>query len=119
MRIGIVVRCCVCGQTKKPVGRDAPMAASYCDDECRGYRQGPLPGSLWPGETEEEFGYPVSRNGTEGHVCRESKTCTCWAGDDAPNEYCPVHGSGEWPRRCGRCGKFMPSRSPVLPAGVE
>lgn len=34
-------------------------------DECDGYDQEPLVGDLWPRETEEEFGYPVSPHGTQ------------------------------------------------------
>ena len=65
MKVGIFVRCSVCGSMKKPVGRSGPLGASYCDYDCAGYEQEPLPGSLWPDETEEEFGYPVSSNGTQ------------------------------------------------------
>lgn len=65
MRVGVVVRCLVCGDMKKPIGRDGPSCASYCDHDCPGYRQEPYPGSLWPGETEEQFGYPVSADGTK------------------------------------------------------
>lgn len=64
-RMGIPVKCAVCGQTKKPVGRSAPMGWSSCDDECKGYRQPPYPGSLWPGETEDDFGYPIGDAGTK------------------------------------------------------
>lgn len=47
-------RCAVCGLTKKPIGRDAPMemANGICDDDCPGYRQEPRAGHLWPGELE-------------------------------------------------------------------
>ncbi len=57
--VGVAVNCTVCGMRKKPIGRSAPleMANSMCDHECPGYLQEPLPGSLWPGETQEEFGY--------------------------------------------------------------
>lgn len=56
---GVAIECVVCGLRKKPIGRSAPleMANSLCDDECPGYRQEPYPGSLWPGETREQFGY--------------------------------------------------------------
>jgi hypothetical protein len=40
------------------------FSPSYCTDECPGYRQPPYAGSLWPGETEAEFGYPVGDDGT-------------------------------------------------------
>lgn len=64
-RKGIRVTCVVCGYMKKPIGRSEPLGASYCDDECSGYRQPPYVGSLWPGETTEDFGYPVGSDGTE------------------------------------------------------
>lgn len=67
MKIGIAVQCLTCGLRKKPIGRSAPleMANGLCDDECPGYREEPRPGSLWPGETEEEFGFPVGADGTK------------------------------------------------------
>jgi hypothetical protein len=42
------------------------------------------------------------------HECRESKTCICRCDADEPNDDCPVHGCGEFPPRCGACGKFLP-----------
>lgn len=67
MKTGIPVECVLCRKYKKPIGRSGPMEmqSSLCDDDCGGYRQEPFPGSLWPGETEEEFGYPVGLEGTE------------------------------------------------------
>jgi hypothetical protein len=62
---GIRVRCAACGLTKKPIGRDASMFASYCTDDCPGYDQPPHVGSLWPGETDADFGYPCGDRGTE------------------------------------------------------
>jgi hypothetical protein len=62
MKEGIVVMCAVCGDMKKPIGRSAPFA-HYCDDDCPGYRLPPYAGSLWPGETDEQFGYPVGLHG--------------------------------------------------------
>ena len=64
MKVGIVVTCAACGQMKKPIGRSAGLGASYCDDDCAGYRQPPYVGSLWPGEREADFGYPVGTDGT-------------------------------------------------------
>lgn len=57
--VGEAVTCTVCGLTKKPRGRSAPleMAGSLCDRDCPGYYEPPAPGDLWPGETREEFGY--------------------------------------------------------------
>jgi hypothetical protein len=65
MRVGIAVTCTVCGFRKKPRGRSAPLGMAHCADDCPGYEQEPHVGSLWPGETEAEFGYPVSVVGTE------------------------------------------------------
>ena len=66
MKVGITVMCVVCGHTKKPIGRSGPLGTYYCErDTCTGYDIEPLPGSLWPGETEEEFGYPISAHGTK------------------------------------------------------
>lgn len=64
MKVGIYVECEVCGQHKKPRGRSGPLGAYMCDRDCEGYSQDPQVGDLWPGETEEDFGYPVSANGT-------------------------------------------------------
>jgi hypothetical protein len=63
-RVGVAIDCAVCGYVKKPIGRSAPMELRYCDDDCPGYRQSPRPGSLWPRESEADFGYPVDRDGT-------------------------------------------------------
>lgn len=65
MKVGIAVTCRQCGRTKAPRGRSVPMGVMLCDSECSGYRSEPLPGDLWPGETEEQFGYPVSSNATK------------------------------------------------------
>jgi hypothetical protein len=64
-RIGVVVTCATCGHAKKPIGRSAALGTFHCDAECPGYRQEPLPGSLWPGERASEFGYPCSNEATE------------------------------------------------------
>ena len=63
---GIVVDCLTCGLRKKPIGRSAPlgMLNGLCDHECHGYSNAPHAGSLWPGESEADFGYPVSSVGT-------------------------------------------------------
>lgn len=42
------------------------------DDQCAGYRESPLSGDLWPGETEEEFGYPVGVSATR-EMSRQEK----------------------------------------------
>jgi hypothetical protein len=64
LKIGVSVDCAVCGQRKKPLGRSAPLGMEMCDDDCKGYEQKPFPGSLWPGESEADFGYPVGDSGT-------------------------------------------------------
>jgi len=65
-RVGVRVECGTCHRMKKPIGRSASLAAAngYCDDDCAGYREAPLPGSLWPGEHSDDFGYPVSEDGS-------------------------------------------------------
>ena len=64
LRVGIAVECRVCHRTKAPRGRSVPLAMYRCESDCPGYRQDPSPGSLWPGETSDEFGYPVGPDGT-------------------------------------------------------
>ncbi len=61
--VGKAVTCTVCDRRKKPIGRSAPMeiANSLCYDDCPGYYLQPTPGCLWPGETQEEFGYQQLR----------------------------------------------------------
>ena len=66
-KAGVRVTCGTCGLVKKPVGRDASWASAnaYCDHECSGYWVDPPCGSLWPGESEYDFGYNVGDAGTE------------------------------------------------------
>ncbi len=75
-KVGIMVKCAVCGHQKKPRGRSGPLGAIFCeapspfDDGCEGYGQPPRVGDLWPGETDADFGYPCSDAGTEPvHRC--------------------------------------------------
>lgn len=63
-KVGIRVTCEVCGATKQPVGRSAPVDSFYCDSDCPGFYQEPLSGSLWPNESEADFGFPVADVGT-------------------------------------------------------
>lgn len=65
-RVGIAVHCVHCGHRKEPRGRSAPleMANSLCDFECEGHFKEPQVGNLWPGETETEFGFPISHHAT-------------------------------------------------------
>jgi hypothetical protein len=62
---GIRVTCSTCRRTKQPIGRSAPLGFDYCDWECPGYRLAPFVGSLWPGETDVDFGFSCSDQGTE------------------------------------------------------
>lgn len=64
-KVGVAVTCRTCGQRKAPVGRSVPLMMYLCDHECQGYREEPRAGSLWPGESEADFGYPVADVGTE------------------------------------------------------
>jgi hypothetical protein len=65
MKIGKSVYCQVCERRKKPIGRSAPIGMDLCDEDCKGYRKEPHVGSLWPGESEGDFGYPVGNDGVE------------------------------------------------------
>jgi len=64
LKIGIRVTCAVCGNQKAPRGRSASPVACYCNDGCPGYRKEPFVGSLWPNESETDFGFPVESAGT-------------------------------------------------------
>ena len=66
MKIGISIDCSTCRRSKPPRGRSVAdaMYGSVCNSECPGYWEDPKPGDLWPGETEEDFGFPVSSNAT-------------------------------------------------------
>lgn len=70
MKVGVLVKCELCGHQKKPRGRSGPLGGYYCEPEwfghgCPGWAQEPRVGDLWPGETEADFGFPVSADGTE------------------------------------------------------
>jgi hypothetical protein len=58
---GVYVQCSVCGRTKAPVGRSTPAGTYMCESatDCDGYALEPIVGSLWPNESEADFGYPV------------------------------------------------------------
>jgi hypothetical protein len=75
MLVGISVKCTVCGLTKKPHGRSAPteMANGLCDDDCPGYNKPPMPGCLWPGETEAQIGFPICDHATEQSMTPEPR----------------------------------------------
>jgi len=65
-RVGVRVHCAACGRMKQPRGRStSPEAANgYCGWDCPGYDAPPHVGSLWPGESEADFGWPVGKAGT-------------------------------------------------------
>jgi hypothetical protein len=63
--VGVAVKCAICGKVKVPKGRSAPLMHPYCEQWfCEGYNWAPFVGSLWPGESESDFGFPVSADGT-------------------------------------------------------
>lgn len=45
---------------------------------------------------------------SDTHVCEVTHLCKCESDGLEPNILCPVHGHGDWPIRCGTCGRFMP-----------
>lgn len=87
MRVGIRVTCATCGYVKLPIGRSAPLDYYGCNGhDCPGYFDEPHPGSLWPGETAADFGYPIGVHGTEEvEMVKECDQCgrkypDSWAG---------------------------------------
>ena len=84
MKVGIGVCCAVCGHMKQPHGRSAPLGTYYCDGDCPGYDQDPKPGCLWPGETEEEFGFQICSNAVET-VDYDGPNVPGWEGGFAEN----------------------------------
>ena len=62
-KVGIAVNCTVCARRKKPHGRDS-RDNGLCDGDCEGYRQEPQAGSLWPSESEFDYGFEVGDVGT-------------------------------------------------------
>ncbi len=71
-RIGVSVTCATCGLQKQPRGRSAPMGMTMCNPKspynayagCDGYWREPLVGDLWPRETEMDWGYRFTHDGT-------------------------------------------------------
>lgn len=72
-RMGVSVDCNVCGRRKAPHGRSVAdaMANSLCDRDCAGYLQEPMPGCLWPGETDAEFGFMSCEHATRAMNAEE------------------------------------------------
>jgi hypothetical protein len=50
------------------------LQSAYCDGDCDGYYVDPRPGSLWPGESETDFGYTVGSDATEERFNRIDET---------------------------------------------
>jgi len=73
-----MVKCNICGRTKKPVGRDS-HDNGLCSHECEGYRQEPYASSYWPDELREEF----ERGKREG---AEEERKRCMKAANAVNE---------------------------------
>lgn len=63
LKFGVRVECAVCGMMKKPRGRSVGWDGGYCDDDCPGYSVDPQVGSLFPNESEADFGYEVGTVG--------------------------------------------------------
>lgn len=63
VRFGRRPVCTVCGLGKAPIGRSTPLGSCYCDFECPGYREEPLPDTLFPGEPSREL---AEEEGWEG-----------------------------------------------------
>ena len=59
--VGVYVKCKTCGRQKQPVGRGT--YTNLCDAGCPGYRKDPKPGSLWPGESETQYGHTAGNDG--------------------------------------------------------
>jgi hypothetical protein len=47
------------------------MHSTGCDNDCEGYYAEPLPGCLWPGETDADFGYPSCVHSTRPMTVEE------------------------------------------------
>jgi len=78
-KVGITIYCASCGRPKVPIGRSVSiyMSNSICArDSCYGYSEEPYAGSLWPGESEADFGYPVSDHGTAIVQAAKEETTT-------------------------------------------
>jgi len=41
------------------------------------------------------------------HLCKELDSCICHTGYLEPEDNCPFHGGGIYPKRCIICGRFM------------
>ena len=67
-KVGIEVYCTKCRRPKAPRGRSVSpvMWNSMCtNDQCGAYYDDPKPGSLWFGETDEDFGFPCEDSATK------------------------------------------------------
>ena len=49
--VGVNVHCKICGGSKAPIGRSAPLQSYMCNlERCEGYMDDPQPGWLFHGE---------------------------------------------------------------------
>jgi hypothetical protein len=48
------------------------------------------------------------------HVCKRDRTCRCSVIGLEPDDNCPIHGCGEWPPRCGECGRYITTADVVI-----
>ncbi len=128
MKVGKAVTCGHCGRVKAPRGRSVAdiMWDSYCQgwkpdgSGCIGYTEEPRVGDLWPGETEREFGFAFSLDGTRDAKgcdlpgCGAEAVSTC---DNCDRAFCEDHGHrggdrlrGEvltaYPALCDICREF-------------
>lgn len=79
-------QCRTCHRTKKPIGRDQGLAASYCDTDCEGYAQEPIPPQFWSREEELETHLERVLRALEAHIEADSKRAGI-----AITEVCPCH----------------------------
>lgn len=49
------------------------------------------------------------------HFCKELDYCICGQTAIEPNEDCPVHGAGTYPKRCTICGRFLKNENSEEP----
>jgi hypothetical protein len=80
------------------------MANGLCDHECPGYDQEPFAGSLWPGETDQEFGYSCGDVGTRQVDQITAFACPprCEHSMDGP--MVELDGGRVTTRTCSKCG---------------
>ena len=50
---------------------------------------------------------PVSKTGLFQHSCKKEDYCTCYPLALEPSDTCELHGSGNFPKQCVICGRFL------------